>query len=72
MSRRHATPDAPWPFLTARAAGELLNVPPELISGLARGNHFRSIEIAGKMGRPVVLCNREDIEALAERMGQER
>ena len=59
----------PWPYLTARVAAKVLGVDPVFLDGLAN-NPIRACKRPGKTGTPITLFCRDDIEALAGKMGR--
>ncbi len=65
-------PQAPWPYLRAKEVSQRLGgVDVALLAGLACGRlpALRTVKAFGKSGAVVWLYNRDDVDALALKMG---
>jgi len=58
---------APWPYLTQKAAARRLNVDVEFLVGLANhpSGRLRAVKTVGATGEGVFLFNRDDVELLS-------
>jgi hypothetical protein len=57
--------EAPWPYLTLKAASRMLNVSTAFLSGLANQNgRLRSVKLPTLHGNFVQVFNKEDVEQL--------
>ena len=60
-----AEPQAPWPYLRAKAAAKILGVSDDLLRGLAGHKRLRAVQVSGASGQPVWLFCQEDVAVLA-------